>query len=248
MAIVIKNEEQIAKMRSSGKALAELMGILEKEIRPGITTLELDKIAEEFIKSKGARGSFKGYGGFPATICASINEEVIHGIPSARKLVNGDIISIDLGVLIDGYHADAARTFPVGIITPEDERLIKVTRDCFYEGIKFAKAGNHLNEIGAAIQDCAEKNGFSVVREFVGHGIGRQLHEAPSVANYRQPSRGVKLQKGMTLAVEPMVNSGTWKVEVLEDGWTTVTKDGKRSAHYENTLLITDGEPELFTV
>ena len=248
MAITIKTQEQIEKMRRAGKILAELDKILEAEVKPGVSTKHLDKIAEDYIRSLGAVPSFKGYGGFPGSICASINEEVIHGIPGIKTLKDGDIISIDMGAYIDGFHGDCARTYVVGNISPEAKKLIDVTRQSFFEGIKFAKAGCHLNEIGAAIQKYVEDNGFSVVRDYVGHGIGKNLHEDPAVYNYKTTGRGPKLAKGMVLAIEPMVNMGTYKVDVLDDGWTVVTRDGLWAAHYENTVLITDGEPELLTL
>lgn len=248
MAITIKSPEQIEKMRVAGDILRRLDLVLRAEIKAGITTKELDTIAEDFIRSCGAVPSFKGYGGFPGSICISVNEEVIHGIPGSRKLKNGDVVSIDMGSYIDGYHGDAARTYGVGEITEADQKLIDVTKQSFFEGIKFAKAGNHLYDISTAIQKYVESNGFSVVRDFVGHGIGRHLHEDPAVPNYKQMGRGVKLQKGMVLAIEPMVNAGGYEVKVLKDGWTTVTRDGSRAAHYENTVYITDGEPEILTL
>ncbi|MEA4816928.1 MAG: type I methionyl aminopeptidase [Lachnospiraceae bacterium] len=248
MAITIKTGEQIEKMRIAGKILARLDEILRAEVRPGITTRELDKIAEEYILSRNAAPSFKGYGGFPASICTSVNDEIVHGIPSDRKLKEGDIISIDMGAYIGGFHGDAARTYGVGEITEENKHLIEVTKESFFKGLKFARSGCHLHEIGAAIQDYVESYGFSVVRDYVGHGIGRHMHEDPAVPNYRQLARGPKLQKGMVIAIEPMVNAGTYYLEVLDDGWTAVTKDGRNSAHYENTVVITDGEPELLTI
>ena len=248
MAITIKTPEQIEKMRVAGDILRRLDLVLRAEIKAGITTKELDTIAEEFIRSCGATPSFKGYGGFPGSVCISINEEVIHGIPGSKKLKNGDVVSIDMGSYIGGYHGDAARTYGVGEITEADQKLIDVTRQSFFEGIKYAKAGNHLYDISSAIQKYVESNGFSVVRDFVGHGIGRNLHEDPAVPNYKQIGRGIKLQKGMVLAIEPMVNAGGYEVKVLKDGWTTVTKDGSRAAHYENTVYITDGEPEILTL
>ena len=248
MAIIIKNDEQIAKMRVAGKILARLDEVLRAEIRPGITTLELDKIAEDFILSQNAKPSFKGYAGFPGSICTSVNDEIVHGIPSKRKLESGDIISIDMGSYIDGYHGDAARTYGVGEITPEAQKLIDVTKQSFFEGIKFAKAGKHLHEISYAIQKYVEGNGFSIVRDYVGHGIGKNLHEDPAVPNYKPIGRGPLLQKGMVIAIEPMVNAGTYKLRVLDDGWTAVTLDGKYAAHYENTVVITDGEPEILTL
>lgn len=248
MVITIKTQQDIEKMRAAGSILARLDQILQKEVRPGITTSELDAIAQEYIISQGAIPSFKGYGGFPGSICVSVNDEIVHGIPGERKLCDGDIVSIDMGSLLSGFHGDAARTYAVGEISKEAQRLIDVTRQSFFEGIQHARAGHHLHEIGAAVQQYVEKNGFSVVREYVGHGIGRSLHEAPEIPNYKTPGRGVKLMAGMTLAVEPMVNAGTEKLRVLEDGWTAVTKDGQLSAHYENTVLITQGEPEILTL
>lgn len=248
MAIIIKSEEQIEKMRVAGGILSRLGKILEAEIRPGITTLDLDKIAEDYITSQGAKPSFKGYGGFPGSICTSVNDEIIHGIPSLRKLRDGDIISIDMGSYIGGYHGDCARTYAVGEISPEDQKLIDVTRQSFFEGIKSAREGCHLYEISLAVQKHVEENGFSVVRDYVGHGIGRNLHEDPAIPNYKQIGRGPRLQKGMVLAIEPMVNAGTFKLKVLDDGWTAVTADGRNAAHYENTIVITDGEPELLTL
>jgi len=248
LSITVKNNEQIKLMRLAGEIVARTHEILEKEIRIGITTLELDKIAEEYIKSRGAVPSFLGYAGYPATINASVNDEIVHGIPSLRKLKNGDIIGIDVGACYNGYHGDAARTHGVGIITEENKKLIQVTRESFFKGLEFVKAGNHLNEVCIAIQSYIEKNGFAVVRDYVGHGIGKNLHESPQIPNYKMKSRGPKLQKGMVLAIEPMVNVGTFELTVLDDGWTSVTLDGKNSAHYENTVLVTDGEPELLTI
>lgn len=247
MAITIKTQDQIQKMRVAGGILIDLIDILEGIIKPGVTTDELDKVAEDFIKSKGAYPSFLGYGGYPKTLCTSVNEEIVHGIPSSRKLKNGDIISIDMGAFINGYHGDCARTYGVGTISEADQKLIDVTRESFFEGIKFAKAGNHLYEISSAIQAYAESFGFGVVRDYVGHGIGKNMHEDPAVPNYKQPGRGPKLQRGMVIAVEPMITAGTYKCRVLSDGWTAVTRDGSNAAHYENTVLITDGEPELLT-
>ena len=247
MAITIKTNDQIDKMRIAGGILIDLIDILEEMIKPGVTTGELDKVAEDFIKSRGAEPSFLGYGSYPKTLCTSVNEEIVHGIPSSRKLKNGDIISIDMGAYINGYHGDCARTYGVGEISEADQKLIDVTRQSFFEGIKFAKAGNHLYEISAAVQDYAESFGFGVVRDYVGHGIGRNMHEDPSIPNFRQIGRGPKLQKGMVIAVEPMITAGSYKCKVLKDGWTAVTRDGSNAAHYENTVLITDGEPELLT-
>ncbi len=248
MAISVKNAEQIEKMRESGKIVAETLELLEKAVCVGITTKELDKMAENFIKSRGATPSFKGYRGYPASICASVNEEIIHGIPSLRKLESGDIISVDVGAYKNGYHGDAARTFIVGEVSEEAKKLIDVTRQSFFEGMKYAKAGCHLHQISEAIQNYVEAHGFSVVRDYVGHAIGKEMHEEPQIPNYRMPNRGPRLYKGMTLAIEPMVNVGTFEAKVLKDNWTVVTKDKKWSAHYENTILITDDEPELLTI
>ncbi|GFI61673.1 methionine aminopeptidase 1 [Clostridiales bacterium] len=247
MAITIKTAEQIENMRIAGNILIDLIDILEEMIKPGITTGELDKTAESFIKSRGAKPSFLGYGGYPKTLCTSVNEEIVHGIPGLRKLKNGDILSIDMGAYINGYHGDCARTYGVGTISEENKKLIEVTKQSFFEGIKYAKAGNHLYEISAAVQAYAEANGFGVVRDYVGHGIGRAMHEDPAIPNYKQTGRGPKLQKGMVLAIEPMITAGTYECKVLKDGWTAVTRDGSNAAHYENTVLITDGEPELLT-
>lgn len=248
MAIPIKSEQQINYMREAGLITAKLHVLLESNIKPGITTGELDKIAEEFIKSNGAVPSFKGYGGFPGSICISVNEEVIHGIPGSRKLKEGDIVSVDIGSYKNGFHSDAARTVAVGKISESAQKLIDVTKQSFFEGIKYARAGIHLYEISAAIQAYAESFGYGVVREYVGHGVGRKLHEEPQIPNYKMHTKGPRLYKGMVIAIEPMINEGTYEIEVLKDKWTVVTKDRKLSAHYENTVLITDGEPELLTL
>lgn len=249
MAITLKKEHHIELMRIAGQITGKTLNYLEGFVKPGVSTLELDKIAEKFIRANGAYPSFKGYGGFPASICASINDEVVHGIPNKdRILKEGDIISLDVGAYINGFHGDAARTFPVGKVSSEAQRLIEVTKQSFFEGIKYAKEGNHLYEISAAVEQYVRENGFSVVRDYVGHGIGRELHEAPQVPNYKPNGRGPVLKKGMTLAIEPMVNLGTPRVKVLSDGWTAVTKDSEYSAHYENTVVITDGEPEILTI
>lgn len=248
MSITIKKEFHIEKMRVAGRITGETLNLMEKSIHPGITTAELDKIAEEYIRSQGAYPSFKGLYGYPASICASVNDEVIHGIPNNRKLREGDIISIDTGAYINGFHGDAARTFAVGSISAERQRLIDITRESFFKGIEFAKSGNHLIDISAAIQDFVESNGFAVVRDYVGHGIGREMHEDPNVPNYRTGRKGPKLMTGMTLAIEPMVTVGSYKVKTLSNKWTVVTKDGSDAAHYENTVYITDGKPELLTL
>ncbi len=248
MAIFIKNDEQTNHIRLACKIVAETHELLEKHVRPGITTKELDKIAEEYIRSKGAVPSFKGYNGFPLSICVAINDEVIHGIPGLRKLKSGDIIGIDIGAYINGFHGDAARTHPVGDVSEDSLNLIKVTRESFFKSMEFAKQGCHLHQISASIQEYVESFGYSVVRDYVGHGIGKQMHEAPQIPHYKMPSRGPRLSKGMTLCIEPMINAGTYEVKLQKDNWTVVTRDGKNSAHYENTVLITDGEPEILTL
>lgn len=248
MSVTIKSNEQIEAMRIAGRITGEALNIVEACIKPGVTTKELDIIAEQFITGKGAKPSFKGYYGYTSSICASVNYQVVHGIPSDRVLNEGDIISIDVGAFINGYHGDAARTFAVGKISAENQRLIDVTKESFFAGIKFARAGNYLVDVSSAIQDYAEAAGYSVVRDYVGHGIGTQMHEDPSIPNYRNGKRGILLKSGMTLAIEPMVNMGTHKVKVLSDGWTVITGDKLPSAHYENTVLITEGEPELLTL
>lgn len=248
MAISIKSDAEIEKMRQAADILVETHQLVAEHIKIGITTQELDEIAERYIISQGATPSFKNYNGFPASICTSINDEVVHGFPSERKLQQGDLLSVDIGVYFDGYHSDAARSYGIGEVSAEIQRLMDVTKESFYQGIKFAKVGHHLSEISQAIQNYAEKNGFSVVRDLVGHGIGKELHEEPQIPNYKTPGRGPKLQKGMVLAIEPMINMGTWQVNVLEDDWTIVTRDGLPSAHYENTIAITDEEPEILTI
>lgn len=248
MPISIKSEKEIELMRKSGSILAELLEELENYIKPGISTLDIDKKCNEIIKSYNCIPSFLNYNGFPASICVSVNDEVVHGIPNKDNILrDGDIVSLDCGVIYKGYHSDAARTIPVGSITKEAKKLIEVTRQSFYEGIKFAKAGKHLHEISEAIQVYAEASGFSVVRDLVGHGIGKNLHEEPQVPNFKQRNRGPKLVAGMTLAIEPMINIGRYDVYWLDDDWTVVTEDGSLSAHYENTVLITEGEPEILT-
>lgn len=245
--IYIKSRKEIELMREAGRIVAQAHELIRKAIRPGITTKELDQIAEKHILKKGAIPAFKGYGGFPANICASINHEVVHGIPGLKKLEEGDIISIDIGSIYKGYYGDAAQTHAVGKISQRAQELIDVTRQSFYEGIKFAKLGYRLSDISHAIQSYVEKHGFSVVRNYVGHGIGTNMHEEPQIPNYGPPGKGPRLGEGMVLAIEPMVNMGTYDVKVLSDGWTVVTLDGEYSAHYENTIAITDEEPEILT-
>jgi methionyl aminopeptidase len=244
----IKSDTELEYMRSAGKVVADTLAMIEKVIKPGITTAEIDKIAEEFILAQGAIPSFKGYGGFPGSICASVNDVVIHGIPNDTVLVEGDIISVDCGAILNGYHGDAARTFPVGSISKEAQHLIDVTKESFFKGIEKAVVGNRLTDISAAIQKHAESFGYSVVRDFVGHGIGTSMHEDPQVPNYGTAGKGPKLVHGVVLAIEPMINMGNYKVKIKPDGWTVVTSDGKLSAHYENTIAITNDGVEILTL
>lgn len=245
--IICKSEQELNYMREAGKIVAGALAAVAKAVDVGVTTGELDRIAEEYILSRGARPAFKGLYGFPATICASVNEQVVHGIPGLRKLKNGDIISIDVGAEINGYFGDCAVTLPVGEVDPETQRLIQVTEQALYEGIKKAVEGNRLSDISHAIQTYVESHGFSVVRDYVGHGIGRSMHEEPQVPNFGRPGRGPRLKVGMTLAIEPMVNMGTYQVRTLPDNWTVVTKDNSKSAHFEHTIGITQNGPEIFT-
>lgn len=247
MAVKIKSESQIEQMREVGKIVAYTHEVLKAHIRPGITTKELDLIAEKEILKYNAIPAFKGYGGFPAAICTSINEQVVHGIPGLYVLEDGDIISIDIGALKDNFFGDSAKTFGVGKISREAQKLIDVTKNSFYEGLKYCKVGYKLSDISHAIQSYVESNGFSIVRDYVGHGIGTSLHEDPQIPNYGNPGRGLRLAKGMVLAIEPMVNEGLYNVKTLSDQWTVVTIDGKNSAHYEHTVAITDDEPVLLT-
>lgn len=246
--IYIKSSGEIELMRIAGRITAETLKVLEEAIKPGITTLELDKIAEEYILKNNCKPAFKGLYGFPSTICASVNDEVVHGIPGLRKLKEGDIISVDIGAVYHGYNGDAARTFAVGEIGSNAKKLIEATKVSFYEGIKNAVEGKRLSDISNAIQTYVEKCGFSVVREYVGHGIGLKMHEEPQIPNYGPPGRGPRLKKGMCLAIEPMVNAGKYDVRTLNNKWTVVTADGSLSAHYENTIVITEGEPEILTL
>lgn len=247
--VSIKSEREIALMREAGKILAEVHERLKELVQPGITTGEIDRKGEEFIRGYGCTPSFLNYEGYPASICTSINDEVVHGIPSKKRVLHdGDIISLDAGVIWHGYQSDAARTWAVGNIEPEKQKLIEVTEQSFFEGIKYAKAGNHLNEICGHIQDYAESFGYGVVRDLVGHGIGREMHEDPEIPNFRMQRKGILLKPGMTLAIEPMINLGRADVYWTDDDWTVVTDDGSVSAHYENTILITDGEPEILSL
>ncbi|ACM60818.1 methionine aminopeptidase type I [Caldicellulosiruptor bescii] len=246
--ITIKSEAELDSMRAAGRIVAMVLKELEKLIQPGITTKELDEFAEEYIIKNGGIPSFKGLYGYPASICTSVNDEVVHGIPGMRRLEDGDIISIDVGVCVDGLHADAARTFAVGKISNTARFLIKVTEESFFEGIKNAVAGKRVGDISNSIQRYVESRGFSVVRDLVGHGIGRKFHESPQVPNFGKAGVGIRLIKNMTLAVEPMVNEGSYKVYTDKDGWTVKTLDGKLSAHYENTIIVTEGLPEIITL
>lgn len=248
MSVTIKSQHEIELMREAGRILAEVHDEMAKIIRPGISTMDINRRGEEVIRSYNCIPSFLNYNGYPASICVSVNEEVVHGIPNKKRILHeGDIVSLDAGVIYQGYHSDAARTHAVGEISEENKRLIEVTKQSFFEGIKYARAGNHLYEISKAIQDYVEDNGYSVVRDLVGHGVGKNLHEEPQIPNFKPIGRGMKLREGMTLAIEPMVNAGDYEVWVLEDDWTVVAQDGMNSAHYENTILITDGEPELLS-
>ncbi|MCP1110614.1 methionyl aminopeptidase [Lachnospiraceae bacterium PF1-21] len=248
MAVTIKSPREIELMREAGIILEKVHNELAKALKPGMSTLDIDKLGEELIRSYGCIPSFLDYNGYPASICVSVNEEVVHGIPSADRIIqDGDIVSLDAGVIHHGYHSDAARTHGVGEISAADRQLIEVTRQSFFEGIKYAKEGNHLFDISKAIGNYAESFGYGVVKDLVGHGIGTKLHESPEIPNYEVPRRGLALKAGMTLAIEPMINAGTWEVEWLDDDWTVISRDSSKSAHYENTVLITKGEPELLT-
>ena len=246
--IAIKNERDLASMRQACKITAAARALAGEMVRPGVTTKQIDRAVRDFIVSQGAKPSFLGYHGYPGSACISVNEELIHGIPGSRVLQEGDIVSVDVGAFYKGFHGDCAATFACGSISADAQKLIDVTKQSFFEGIRFARRGHRVSDISHAIQTYVETNGFSVVRSFVGHGVGAQLHEEPEVPNYGAPGRGPRLLPGMTLAIEPMVNVGTHEVRILKDGWTVVTTDGKLSAHYENTVLITDGEPEILTV
>ena len=245
--ITLKSQTEIELMRRAGKITAAARALAGEMVRPGVTTHEIDSAVEQFIRKQGAVPSFLHYNGYPASACVSVNDEVIHGIPGKRVLVEGDIVSIDVGAYIGGFHGDCAATFACGKISQEAQNLIDVTRQSFFEGIRYAKEGHRLQDISAAIQQYVESRGCSVVREYVGHGVGAKMHEPPEIPNYGHPGRGPRLLRGMTLAIEPMVNAGKAAIQVLPDGWTVKTADGKWAAHYENTILITDGEPEILT-
>ncbi|MBR1971501.1 MAG: type I methionyl aminopeptidase [Clostridia bacterium] len=247
--IILKTESEIAKMRKAGKITGDTLKLLEEKVKPGISTLELNDIAEKYIRSQGATPSFLGLYNYPASVCISIDEEVVHGIPSKKRIIEeGQIVSFDVGAYIDGFHGDAARTVMVGKVLEEKRKLVEITKECFFKGVEQFKVGNRLGDIGFAIQQHAEMHGFGVVRELVGHGIGRKMHEDPEVANYGTKGRGVRLSNGMTLAIEPMITLGTYEVDFMADGWTVKTRDLKPSAHYENTVALFDGQIEILTL
>ena len=247
--INVKSSKEIELMRVAARLTGETLNLLQEHIKPGISTAELDFLAENYLKKNSATPSFKNYNGFPASICASVNNQVIHGIPSKKVILKeGDIISIDFGACYKGYHGDAARTFAVGQISKDAQKLIEVTKQSFFKGLEFCKVGYRVSDISYAIQVCAEKEGYGVVRDYIGHGVGSNLHESPEVPNFGNPGRGPRLISGMTLAIEPMINMGDYRVKTLSDGWTVETLDGCLSAHYENTVLITNGEPEILTL
>lgn len=246
--ISLKSPREIEAMRRAGRITAQARALAGSMVAPGVTTLEIDKAVRRFIESQGAKPSFLGYSGFPGSACISVNEEVIHGIPGPRVLKEGDIVSVDVGAFIGGFHGDCAATYACGQISDEAKKLIEVTQQSFWEGIKFARPGQRVSDISHAVQQYVESNGCSVVRDFIGHGVGAKLHEAPEVPNFGPAGHGPRLLPGMTIAVEPMVNAGDWRVKVLKDGWTTVSLDGSLTAHYENTILITEDGPEVLTV
>ncbi len=250
MAVTIKSEREIQLMRDAGKVLADVHEALKELVVPGISTYEIDRKAYELIKKEGCTPSFLNFEGYPASICCSVNEVVVHGIPSKSKILKeGDIISLDAGVIRKGYQSDAARTWAVGKVSEEAQKLIEVTKASFFEALKVCREGHHLNEIGETIENFVNPHGYGIVRDLCGHGIGTEMHEEPQIANFKQPVRGMRLRAGMTIAIEPMINLGTWEVDFnREDGWTVTTKDGSMAAHYENTVLITDGEPEILSL
>jgi methionyl aminopeptidase len=246
--IILKSQEEIEKITRACRIVGRTLAFLKDKIKPGLSTIQIDRFADDYIRDNAAIPAFKGYRGYPANICASVNNEVIHGIPSDRVLDEGDILGVDLGVYKEGFYGDAAYTFPVGEINSEAERLLKVTEESLYKGIKKARLGNRVSDISHSIQKHVEANGYTVVRAFVGHGIGRDLHEDPQIPNFGPPNRGPRLQSGMTLAIEPMVNVGGHEVVIMDDGWTAVTMDGKLSAHFEHTILVTADEPKILTL
>ena len=244
----MKTKQDIEIMRKAGRIVAQTLDMVGRQIEPGVTTGQLDRLVEDFIRSKGAEPAFKNYHGFPASACISIDNEVVHGIPGNRKLKEGEIVSVDVGAVVDGFYGDAARTFPVGKISPDKKKLLQLTQKCLEAGIEQARSGNRLGAISAAVQKVAESNGLGVVRQLVGHGIGRQMHEEPQVPNFGSPADGPVLKAGMVLAIEPMINAGTYDVKTMPDGWTVVTADGQPSAHFEHTVAITEGEPDILTL
>ncbi len=248
--LTIKNAADIEKMKAAGRLTEDVLKLMAEMAKPGVTTEELDKAAEELIRSRGGFPSCLGYNGYPKTICTSVNEQVVHGIPGKYRLKDGDIVSCDVVAKLDGFHGDSTRTLLIGDVPEETRRLVKVTEECFFEGLKFARVGYRISDISAAIQKHAESNGYGVVRDMIGHGIGREMHESPDVPNYvgGRYGRGIRLIPGMTIAIEPMINMGTWQIKLMPDGWTAVTADGKPSAHYENTVAITDGDPIILTL
>lgn len=248
--LTIKNAADIEKMKAAGRLTEDVLKLMAEMAKPGVTTEELDRAAEELIRSRGGFPSCLGYNGYPKTICTSVNEQVVHGIPGKYRLRDGDIVSCDVVAKLDGFHGDATRTLLIGNVLEETRRLVKVTEECFFEGLKFARVGYRISDISAAIQKHAESNGYGVVRDMIGHGIGREMHESPDVPNYvgGRYGRGIRLIPGMTIAIEPMINMGTWQIKLMPDGWTAVTADGKPSAHYENTVAITDGDPIILTL
>ena len=245
--ITLKSEHEIELMRRAGKITAAARALARDMVKPGVTTQQIDKAVYHFIKSQGATPSFLNYNGYPASVCVSVNDEIIHGIPGKRMLKEGDIVSVDVGAYIGGFHGDCAGTYPCGQVSDQALDLIRVTQQSFFEGLKFAREGYRLSDISHAVQEYVESHGYSVVREYVGHGIGRRMHESPEVPNFGNPGHGPRLLRGMTIAVEPMVNAGSAAIRQMSDSWTVKTADGKNAAHYENTILITDGEPELLT-
>lgn len=245
--VILKQPDEIDKAKASSRIVAEVLSVLRERIKPGVTTRELDKIAESFTEKRGAKPAFKGYRGYPYSLCASVNEEVVHGMPSGRVLKEGDIVGLDFGVYYQGFYGDAAVTLPVGRVSEEAARLMRVTEQSLYAAIEQASSGNRLGDISAAVQETAESAGYSVVRDFVGHGIGRNMHEDPQIPNFGKKGRGIELQTGMILAIEPMVNAGRYRVRILPDGWTVITEDGSLSAHFEHSVAITDNGPEILS-
>ena len=245
--ITLKSEHEIELMRRAGKITAAARALARDMVKPGVTTQQIDKAVYHFIKSQGATPSFLNYNGYPASVCVSVNDEIIHGIPGKRMLKEGDIVSVDVGAYIGGFHGDCAGTYPCGQVSDQALDLIRVTQQSFFEGLKFAREGYRLSDISHAVQEYVESHGYSIVREYVGHGIGRRMHESPEVPNFGNPGHGPRLLRGMTIAVEPMVNAGSAAIRQMSDGWTVKTADGRNAAHYENTILITDGDPELLT-